>query len=104
MQGDLTDDLQFGFTVNATVYTANPTESNLTGVTGANAPTAIGSSRTCREICGRFQSFVCDVKYRCWDDFLQFILIIVMIVGTCKVPLPPNHPRQTLSHLIVNTS
>lgn len=80
----MTDALQFGFAVNATVYSSTPTQSNLTG-TGANANSAPGSSRTCRQICGRFKSFVCDVKYGCWDDFLWFIFIVVgcLSLGAC---------------------
>ncbi|KAK9799370.1 hypothetical protein WJX73_004741 [Symbiochloris irregularis] len=79
--GDVTDMLQFGFSVNATVYSATPNQSNLTGVTGPNAPASAKQSLTCSQICGRLNSFVCDIKYRCWDDLLEFGLIMLATIA-----------------------
>lgn len=90
MQGDVTDSLQFGFSVNATVYSATPIQSNLTGVTGPNSPASAQQSLTCSQICGRLNSFVCDIKYKCWSDLMYFCLIMLatIAVGGC-------HPSMT---------
>ncbi|KAK9858858.1 hypothetical protein WJX84_008886 [Apatococcus fuscideae] len=83
-QGAVVDSLQVDFTLNATVYDAAPTESDISGkVTGVGNTTA--TSTTCTTTCPNIFNVTCLIKHLCWNRLGKLAIIVLGIVAGVMV-------------------
>lgn len=80
LQGAVVDSLQVNFTLNATVYDAAPTQSDISGeVTGVGNSTT--TTKSCETTCPNIFNVTCLVKHLCWNRLGKLAIIVLGIMA-----------------------